>query len=272
MDSLLDALQEGRLIELPENEKFHSLQLLAHIIEAIPSVPNGTDVAGLVLEREKNTITALGKSFACPHARVPYDEDLICSVGWSPGGIDYGAQDNIPVHIIIMYLVPQNQRNHYLKEVSLLAKALQKNNDLEFLHTAKDLNVIRNYLLDLVSSSKDMVGFESRARMIQLETRNKQVEQKIEQLSNVIIEPVTIVATLNQKPIVLTQNNDLVEMLENSNQLIDSINSKGFYEQNGWRIVKRNSSDYQANRSLYECIAVKIMLNNNFSSNTEKAK
>jgi mannitol/fructose-specific phosphotransferase system IIA component (Ntr-type)/uncharacterized coiled-coil protein SlyX len=261
MDSLLDALQEGRLIELPENDKFHSLQLLAHIIEAIPSVPNGTDVAGLVLEREKNTITALGKSFACPHARVPYDEDLICSIGWSPSGIDYGAPDNIPVHIIIMYLVPENQKNHYLKEISLLAKALQKNNDLEFLNTAKDLNVIRNYLLDLVSSSKDMVGFESRARMIQLETRNKQAEQKIEHLSNVIIEPVTIVAALNQKPIVLTQNKELADILENATQLIELINSKGFYEQNGWRIIKHQSSYYQADKSLYECIAVKIIMN-----------
>ena len=35
MDTLLEALQEGRLIELPENDKEHALQFLAHIIEAI---------------------------------------------------------------------------------------------------------------------------------------------------------------------------------------------------------------------------------------------
>ncbi|MFA3783281.1 PTS sugar transporter subunit IIA [Melioribacteraceae bacterium 4301-Me] len=262
MDSLLDALQEGRLIELPDNDKFDSLQFLAHIIEAIPSVPNGTDVEGLVLAREKNTNTALGKGFACPHARVPYDEDLICSVGWSPTGIDYGAPDNIPVHIIIMYLVPDNQRNHYLKEISLLAKALQKNSNIELLRTAKDLNVVRNYLLDLVSSSKDMVGFEARARMIQLETRDTQAQQKIKQLSDVLIEPVTIVYGLNQRPIVLCQNKELVELLDKSTQLIESINTKGFYEQNGWRIIKRNSSDYQANRSMLECIAVKLVVKN----------
>lgn len=261
MDSLLDALQEGRLIELPDNDKFDSLQFLAHIIEAIPSVPNGTDVVGLVMTREKNTNTSLGKGFACPHARVPYDEDLICSIGWSPTGIDYGSSDNIPVHIIIMYLVPDNQRNHYLKEISLLAKALQKNNNLEVLRTATDLNFIRNHLLDLVSSSKDMVGFDSRARMIQLEARTAQPEQQISQLSNVVIEPVTIVAGINQKPIILSQNKELVDILDKSNQIIESINAKGFFEQSGWRIIKRSSEDYQANRSLYECIAVKILMN-----------
>lgn len=261
MDSLLDALQEGRLIELPDNDKFDSLQFLAHIIEAIPSVPNGTDVVGLVMNREKNTNTALGKGFACPHARVPYDEDLICSIGWSPSGIDYGAPDNVPVHIIIMYLVPDNQRNHYLKEISLLAKALQKNNNIDTLRNATDLNFVRNYLLDLVSSSKDMVGFESRARMIQLEARSSQPEQQIDQLSNVIIEPVTIVASNNQKPIVLSQNKELVDILDNENQLIESFSTKGFFESNGWRIIKRSSEDYQANRSLFDCIAVKILMN-----------
>jgi len=51
MDTLLDALQEGRLIELPDSDKAHALQYLAHILEAIPSIPTGTDVVGLVMAR-----------------------------------------------------------------------------------------------------------------------------------------------------------------------------------------------------------------------------
>ena len=51
MDTLLDALQEGRLIELPDNNKDDALQFLAHIIEAIPSLPTGIDVVGLVMAK-----------------------------------------------------------------------------------------------------------------------------------------------------------------------------------------------------------------------------
>jgi len=270
MDSLLDALQEGRLFELPNNDKFDSLQFLAHIIEAIPSVPNGTDVFGLVLAREKNMSTALGKNFACPHARVSYEGDLICSIGWSPKGINYGAPDNLPVHIVIMYLVPENQRNRYLKEISILAKALQTRNNLDIIRTANDLNTVRNYLLDLVNNSKSIIGSETRVKMIQLETRSAVVEQKIQQLSNVIIEPLTIVAGLNEKPIILSQNKELVELLDslpteqasnkvNKAQFIESISSKGVFEYNGWRIIKRQSSNYQSNRFLLDCIALKII-------------
>ena len=263
MDSILDALQEGRLIELPDNDKFHSLQLLSHIIEAIPSVPAGTDVEGLVLAREKSTVTALGNGFACPHGRVPYDEDLICSLGWSPAGIDYGSPDNNLIHIIIMYLVPNNQRNQYLKEISLLARALQANPNIDFLALSNDLNSVRNYLLDLVSSSKDIVGFGSRARMIQLEATETATAPKIHQLSNILVEPITIVTGPNQKQIILSQNKELVDLLDDAAQLIESINNYGAFERSGWRIIKKSSSEYQSNRLLYECIAVKINSNNN---------
>ncbi len=150
MDTLLDALQEGRLIELPDNDKYDALQFLAHILEAIPSVPAGTDVVGLVMARESSVSTALGKGWACPHARVSFDEDLMCVVGWSPTGIDYGAPDGIPVSIVAMYFVPANQRNHYLREISILAKALHAYGEKADWRSAKELNEVRDDLLDLI--------------------------------------------------------------------------------------------------------------------------
>ncbi len=262
MDTILDALQEGRLIELPDNDKTDCLELLSHIIEAIPSVPRGIDVVNLVLEREKVANTALGKHFACPHARVPYEDDLICSVGWSPNGIDYGAPDNLPVHIIILYLVPSNQKNHYLREISLLAKTLMMNNNFEIVRKAKDLDDIRNYLLDMIRNSKDLVGFESRAKMIQLESRTTPTTEVLQTFSNVLIEPVTIVTSLNQKPIVLCNNKELMDLLDTSPNLIENLSGKGYYEQGCWRIIKRSATIYQGSRSLFDCIAIKLLLPN----------
>lgn len=258
MDTLLDALQEGRLIELPDNDKYDSLKFLAHIIEAIPSVPNDTDVAGLVLNREATVVTALGRGFACPHARVQYDEDLIASIGWSPAGIDYGSPDSMPVHLIVMYLVPDNQRNHYIKEISLLAKVLQNSSTYGDLKKAEDLNTVRNYILDLVSLSKSIAGFEARAKMIKLETRET-VAPPINQLSDIVVEPVSFISLPNKKHFTLAQNKELISLFDNSPILIETLSSKGVFEQSGWRIVKRNVNEYMENRLVYECIAVKVI-------------
>jgi PTS system nitrogen regulatory IIA component len=259
MDSLLDALQEGRLIELPDNDKEDSLRFLAHILEAIPSLPAGTDVAGRIMAKESSTKTALGKGWACPDARVSFNEDLICVVGWSPTGIDYGSPDGLPVKIIAMYLVPENQRSNYLREVSLLAKALAIYPGLETLNAASELNEVREHLLDLISSTKGTVGPDTRARMIQLQARPSVVEPVAYDLANLIVEPVTIITGSGLKSVVLCQDLQLVESLDGAVGLVDGIVSRGVFQAGGWRIVKRGEVSYQADRSLYDCLAIKAV-------------
>ncbi|HXY20667.1 MAG TPA: PTS sugar transporter subunit IIA [Gemmatimonadales bacterium] len=258
MDSLLDALQEGRLIELPDNNRDDALHLLAHILEAIPSVPPGTDVVGLVMERERVSSTVLGRGWACPHARVPFEEDLVCVVGWSPTGIDYGAADGAAISVIAMYLVPSNQRNHYLREISLLAKALTAYADPDKLRSARDLNDVRNYLLDLIGSTKDTVGPDARARMIQLQGRQTIPALAAPDLSNLIVEPFTVIAGPGLKPVVLTQNAGLAEFLDRAPSLIDRLESDGAFQDGGWRLMKRNALAYQGGRVLYDCLALKL--------------
>jgi nitrogen PTS system EIIA component len=257
MDTLLDALQEGRLIELPDNNKDDALQFLAHIIEAIPSLPTGTDVLGLVMAREQATNTTLGKGWACPHARVSFEEDLLCVVGWSPGGIEYAAPDGMPVSIIVMYLVPENQRNHFLREVSMLAKALRTYPGLEKLSAAKELNEVREHLLDLIGSSRETVGPDTRARMIQLQSRQNVESSPVYDLAHLLVEPVTIISGPELKHIVLAQDRFLVEYLDSAAGLIDKIAVDGVYQNGGWRILKRSETVFQGDRILYECLAIK---------------
>ncbi len=256
MDSLLDALQEGRLIELPDNDKMDALQFLAHIIEAIPSLPPGTDVAGLILAKELTSQTSLGMGWACPDARVSFDEDLVCVVGWSPQGINYGAPDGIPVSIIAMYLVPENQRNHYLREVSLLAKALTVYPGVEGLRAAKGLNEIRDHLLDLISSTKETVGPDSRARMIRLQARPTLEALPASDISHLIVEPVTLVGGPGVKHIVLTQNAGLAQSLDAAVGLLEKIETDGVFQAGVWRVAKRGKVAYQHGRFSYDCLAI----------------
>ncbi len=258
MDTLLDALQEGRLIELPDNDKYDALQFLAHILEAIPSVPAGTDVVGLVMAREASITTAIGKGWACPHARVPFDEDLMCVVGWSPTGIDYGAPDGIPVSVVAMYLVPSNQRNHYLREISILAKALDAYGAAEKWRSTGELNEVRDDILDLISSSKETIGPDTRARMIQLQARAAVQVVPSPDLSSLVIEPVTLVAIPGMKCVVLAQNPGLVESLDSAPGLIDALAANGVYENGGWRVLKRGTTVYQADRVVYDCLAIRV--------------
>jgi mannitol/fructose-specific phosphotransferase system IIA component (Ntr-type) len=259
----LDALQEGRLFELPDNDKMDALQFLAHIIEAFPEVPGGTDVVGFIRKREQEVSTSLGKGWAVPHARVPYDEDLMCVIGWSPGGIQYGAPDGEPVSLVIMYLVPANQRNHYLREISMLAKALETYPGSEALRGAKDLDDVRNYLLDLIDVTKESVGPDARARMIRLQAKEAPAEAlAFGDLSNLIVEPVVLVTAPDTRPVALTQNPSLMEWLDSASGLSEKVQSDGVFQSGAWRIVRRNSTSYQGGRATVDCIAIKVISSN----------
>lgn len=265
MDSLLDALQEGRLIELPEGaDKEAALRLLARILEAIPSLPAGIDIEGLVLDRERSADTSLGQGWACPHARVPFEGDLLCVVGWSPRGIPYNPRDPAPVTIITMYLIPENQRNQYLREVSLLVKALQNYPGWQVITGAKELNEVRDRLLDLISSAKEMIGPDSRARMIRLQ-RPRLEPPPITDLSNLIIEPVMVITGPDLKPIILTQHAGLCRYLETIATLAERIESDGFFQNGGWRIIRRSKVVYQNGRILYDCLAITTKTKNPMS-------
>ncbi|GAB6277248.1 MAG: PTS sugar transporter subunit IIA [Rectinema sp.] len=256
MDSILDALQEGRLFELPENDKNHALQFLAHIIEAFPQIPTGTDIVGNVMAREKSMHTALGRGWACPHARVEFEEDLMCVVGWSPTGIDYGAPDGIPVSLITMYLVPSNQRNHYLREVSIMAKVLKSLPETDKLPSIKELNDVRNYLLDLIAASKETVGPDARARMIRLQSKAAMATQPVSDLSSLIIEPVSIIAGAGFRPLALTQNLELMNFIEGTAGLTERLDADGSYQNGLWRIVRRSATAFQGSRTVFDCIAL----------------
>ena len=84
-----------------------------------------------VLAREQPHNTGIGKGWACPHARSPRDGELRLRRGLEPAGIDYGAPDGQPVHLVVMYFVPDAQKNAYLKEISSLAKAITTRPELQ---------------------------------------------------------------------------------------------------------------------------------------------
>jgi len=93
MKTLLDALQEGRLIELPDDNKNRALEYLAALIEAIPDLGLEEGITENVLAREAAHNTGIGQGWACPHARSEHHGEVLCAIGWSPKGIDYGAPD-----------------------------------------------------------------------------------------------------------------------------------------------------------------------------------
>ncbi len=254
-------MKEGRLIEIPDPQKDKALEFLAHIIEAVPDLAGNPELTEAILAREHSQNTGIGLGVACPHVRTVGNGELICAVGWSPVGIDYEALDGKKVHLVVMYMIPELQKNIYLKEVSMLASAIQKQGGIQSIATAEDIATVREQLLDWVSAAIETNIPETKARMIRLEARQAAAEvvpiiPSAQALVQVV--PVMILALAENQRIILSQNAELTAMLEKMENLEALIQQHGQFESNGYRIIFRTATNYEPNRTLYEYLAIKF--------------
>jgi len=262
MKSLLNALQEGRLIELPDADKDKSLQYLATLIEAMPDFQSGFDFVGAVVTRERSANTAIGASWACPHGRVPGEGELACAIGWSPVGIEWAAPDSKPVHVVIMHYIPDSEKNTYLKEISALAKVIKKDERMSQFGSEKDLAGVRHRMLDLLTAAIETTIPDAKARMIQLEAKQAVAAAGLggaeELLSSVQLVPLSVVVAPGTRPIVLSQDQTLTTQIEATAELSSRLAAKAPFDVAGYRLLIHSVSDYQPDRFLYDCIAIKV--------------
>ncbi len=261
MRSLLIALQDGRLIELRDTGKWNSLKYLGHLIEASPEIGGSIDLAEQVKAQEQSNNTGIGLGVACPHVRVPGNGDLLSAVGWSPAGIDYGAKDGKKVHLVVMYYIPEAQKNTYLKEVSSLVRAVRPEGEIQSIAKAEDIAKVREELLDWVQASIDAGVPETKARMIRLEARQAALGDTPESHAGVaapVVHPLLILPYPNEKFTVLCENHELSALLENDPTLAVSLKQRANFERGGFKLFFRGVQIYDPTRPLYEYIAVKL--------------
>ncbi len=262
MKSLLSALEEGRLIELPDADKDKSLQYLATLIEAKPDFQSGFDFVGAVVTRERAANTAIGAGWACPHGRVPGEGELACAIGWSPAGIDWAAPDSKPVHVVIMHYIPDSEKNTYLKEISALAKVIKRDERMSQFGQEKDLAGVRHRMLDLLTAAIETTMPDAKARMIQLEAKQAVASAALggaeEVLSAARLVPLSVVIAPGARPVVLSQDQNLTVQVESSAELPARLAAKAPFDVAGFRLLIHSVTGFQPDRFLYEWIAIKM--------------
>jgi len=258
--ALLTALREGRLVELPDTNKEKALEYLANLIEAVPDLPSVGELYEAMMTRERTMNTGIGNGVACPHVRAAGNGELVCAVGWSPAGIDYGAPDGKKVHLVLMYYIPESQKNVYLKEISSLAAAVRREGNIQPLASAEDIATVRERLLDWVSQAVESSIPEAKARMIRLEARHAVTEAAPLSVGPGAVQVVNVLVLQmpGQKPIVLSQQRALADALERDEGLAALLQQHLQFDRAGYRLVFRSATQFENARTLYEYWALSM--------------
>ncbi len=274
MRSILTALQDGRLFELPEpGGKPRALGFLARILDANPDIEVGTDTIELINQREEECNTGIGMGVGVPHVRARREEgELFCAIGWSANGIEYGASDGKLVHLVVMYYIPGAQKNVYLKEISSLVKAMRKTGGIDPIAKATDLNDVRNLLLDWVSAGLGEAGPEAVARMIKLEVKQAQVvtpaapvaapaaptpsEPALPAGRPAKVMPFTVLAAQPGGIFVLAPDAEWVAAVEREGQIGQRLSAAAPFVAAGRHVFITAARPFPGGRMLFDCVAL----------------
>lgn len=108
-------LKREHVVFLKSNNKKLAIRELWDVIGSDRNVRDKNALLCKIWEREKIMSTAIGLGIGVPHVKMPSVIDFLIGIGISRQGIDYGALDRMPVHILVMVVSPGGKHAEYLK-------------------------------------------------------------------------------------------------------------------------------------------------------------
>jgi mannitol/fructose-specific phosphotransferase system IIA component (Ntr-type) len=105
-------------------------------------------ITAVVRKRETSMSTGIGFGIGIPHASTDLIYEVVGALGRSKPGVDFNALDNQPVHLVMLFLVPQGQFQKHLHTLANIAKMLHKSDFRQALEQAPDADSMLHIIKD----------------------------------------------------------------------------------------------------------------------------
>ena len=146
MRRLIDMVSSERIVWLEQRDKTEFHRELARIICSAPEITKPEEFEKEIFEREAIMSTGIGLGIAIPHAKIPSVKDFVIAVGISRDGIDYGAIDDLPVHIVVMIATPASEKDNYVRVLAKVVRILKSEEVRKGLVGAKDAAAVEEVI------------------------------------------------------------------------------------------------------------------------------
>ena len=106
------------------------------------------EIAGAVIEREKEASTGMGKGVAVPHVKTSAVKKVVAAIGGCGAGIDFSSLDKQPVYTVILLLSPVGNADAHLQVMECIFRNLQNEDFRRFLRQAQTVEQIKETILE----------------------------------------------------------------------------------------------------------------------------
>ena len=149
--TLGDILQKDQIItELNATTRWEAIDELINCLVQVGKIKpeNRDQIAAVVKKRETSMSTGIGFGIGIPHASTDLIYDVVGAFGRSSKGVNFDALDNQPVHLVMLFLVPQGQFQKHLHTLANIAKRLHNKDFRAALEQAPDADAMIKIIKD----------------------------------------------------------------------------------------------------------------------------
>jgi mannitol/fructose-specific phosphotransferase system IIA component (Ntr-type) len=124
-------------------------ELISNLVATGKVKPEHRDaIAAVVKKREASMSTGIGFGIGIPHASTDVIAEVVGALGRSKKGVNFDSLDNQPVHLVMLFLVPQGQFQKHLHTLANIAKLLHKADFRQALEQAPDADAMLKIIRD----------------------------------------------------------------------------------------------------------------------------
>lgn len=135
----------------PPAEKAACIEFLLDLAVDAGRVTDRNAALDALLAREEETTTGVGKGIGIPHAQTEAVNRPTVAFARSEEGIDFGAMDGSPAHLIFMILVPAGGDDEHLSILSSLSRSLMHDEVRDSLYEAESPEEVREVVTEALA-------------------------------------------------------------------------------------------------------------------------
>ncbi len=142
--------QEQIVTDLRATNRWEAIEELIDNLVATGRIrPEHRDpIAAVVKKRESSMSTGIGFGIGIPHASTDLISEVVGALGRSKTGVNFDSLDNQPVHLVMLFLVPQGQFQKHLHTLANIAKLLHRADFRQALEQAPDAATMLRIIKD----------------------------------------------------------------------------------------------------------------------------
>ena len=110
------------IVNLKPSSKEDALVQVSQKLAALSPDLDPAIVHRKIIEREKQSSTAIGGGVAIPHSTMTGIQDPICILAQIPEGLAFDSPDGEPVYLIFMVIFPEQSTGIQLKLLARIAR------------------------------------------------------------------------------------------------------------------------------------------------------